>query len=111
MHNEMEMGHVARMTDNRWTMGTTEWQPRIGTRSRGRQKTRWRDDIVKLDKDDKGKSIMEEYDRGLHPAVGGRRLGTRYKVQGTRYNKVQGTSYKVQGTSYKVDRRQDGGTI
>ena len=30
---------------------------------------------MKLEKDDKGKSIMEEYDRWLHPAVDGRRLG------------------------------------
>ena len=41
-------GHVARMTDNRWTIRTTEWQPRSGKRSRGRPRKRWRDDILKL---------------------------------------------------------------
>ena len=39
-------GHVARMTDNRWTQRVTDWRPRIGKRSRGRQTRRWRDDIV-----------------------------------------------------------------
>ena len=38
-------GHVARMTDNRWTSRTTFWTPRGYTRNRGRQKTRWRDDL------------------------------------------------------------------
>ncbi|GFN77097.1 protein sidekick-1 [Plakobranchus ocellatus] len=40
-------GHVARFKDNRWTLRVTEWQPRNGKRSRGRQARRWRDDIVK----------------------------------------------------------------
>ena len=40
-------GHVARMQDNRWTNVITSWYPRDGTRKRGRQETRWRDDIVK----------------------------------------------------------------
>ena len=34
-------GHVARMEHNRWAMATTIWDPRIGKRSVGRQKTRW----------------------------------------------------------------------
>ena len=38
-------GHVARMTDNRWTSRTTFWTPRGYARNRGRQKTRWRDDL------------------------------------------------------------------
>lgn len=39
-------GHVARMTDNRWTKRLTEWVPRDrGKRSRGRQRVRWRDEI------------------------------------------------------------------
>ena len=38
-------GHVARMSDNRWTTRCTEWQVRDGKRSRGRPKRRWRDDI------------------------------------------------------------------
>ena len=39
-------GHVARMRDNRWTKRLMDWQPRIGKRRRGRQKTRWRDDLT-----------------------------------------------------------------
>ena len=31
-------GHIARMTDNRWTSLTTSWKPRGYTRNRGRQK-------------------------------------------------------------------------
>ena len=40
-------GHIARLKDNRWTLRTTEWRPRNGRRTRGRQQMRWRDDIVK----------------------------------------------------------------
>ena len=40
-------GHVARMQENRWINVITSWYPRDGTRKRGRQETRWRDDIVK----------------------------------------------------------------
>ena len=40
-------GHVARMQDNIWTSVISSWYPRDGTRKRGRQETRWRDDIVK----------------------------------------------------------------
>lgn len=43
-------GHVARRFDNRWTTKVTVWTPIGYTRSRGRPKTRWRDDIEKLDK-------------------------------------------------------------
>ncbi len=35
-------------TDNRWTTKVTEWQPRNCKRSQGRQKSRWRDEIVAL---------------------------------------------------------------
>ena len=35
-------GHVARLTDNRWTIKTTEWTPR----KPGRPKSGWRDDLV-----------------------------------------------------------------
>ena len=38
-------GHVMRRTDNRWTKRITEWIPREGTRNRGKQRTRWRDEI------------------------------------------------------------------
>ena len=40
-------GHVA-LNDNRWTKRITDWQPRYGKRSRGRQVKRWRDDIVQM---------------------------------------------------------------
>ena len=33
-------GHIARMKDNRWTKGCTEWQPKRGKRSRGRSSRR-----------------------------------------------------------------------
>ena len=39
-------GHIARLKDNRWTKRCTEWQPRRGKRSRGRQSRRWQDDIT-----------------------------------------------------------------
>ena len=38
-------GHIARMTDNRWTTRATVWTPRGYKRNRGRPKTRWRDDL------------------------------------------------------------------
>ena len=41
-------GHVARLNDNRWTKRITDWQPKYGKRSRGRQAKRWRDDIVQM---------------------------------------------------------------
>ncbi|GFR69251.1 endonuclease-reverse transcriptase [Elysia marginata] len=40
-------GHVARLQDSRWTLRVTEWQPRNGKKSKGRQARRWRDDIVR----------------------------------------------------------------
>lgn len=40
-------GHLARMSDNRWTKRTTEWTPRDGTRRVGRQVKRWRDELHK----------------------------------------------------------------
>lgn len=41
-------GHVIRTSDDKWTKNTTEWIPREGHRKRGRQCTRWRDDLEKL---------------------------------------------------------------
>ena len=41
-------GHVARTNDNRWTQRVTEWQPREGRKTRGRQRRRWRADLVQL---------------------------------------------------------------
>ena len=35
------------MKENSWTKRCTEWQPRRGERSRGRQSRRWQDDIAK----------------------------------------------------------------
>ena len=43
-------GHVARMTDNRWTSRLTTWIPRDRIRNSGRQNIRWRDDIGKFRK-------------------------------------------------------------
>ena len=39
-------GHLGRITDERWSKLTTEWQPLYGTRKRGRPRARWRDEIV-----------------------------------------------------------------
>ena len=36
----------ARMTDNRWTIRSTEWKPRDGRRIVGRSPKRWMDDIA-----------------------------------------------------------------
>ena len=41
-------GHVMRRMDNRWTIRVTEWIPREGKRSRGRQKVRWDDEVRKF---------------------------------------------------------------
>lgn len=41
-------GHVARMTDGRWTKRLLEWRPRADTRNRGRPPTRWTDDIRRM---------------------------------------------------------------
>jgi len=38
-------GHLSRMAKDKWSRRTTEWTPRIGRRSRGRPRRRWRDDI------------------------------------------------------------------
>ena len=38
-------GHVARMTDSRWTEVVTFWTPYGQRRRRGRQRIRWRDDL------------------------------------------------------------------
>ena len=41
-------GHLARLTDNRWTYKLTFWTPYGGKRNPGSQKIRWRDDLKKL---------------------------------------------------------------
>ncbi len=38
-------GHVMRRRDNRWATRVTEWQPRNGRGSQGRQRVRWRYEI------------------------------------------------------------------
>lgn len=40
-------GHLARLTDNRWTIKTTSWLGPLGYRKRGRPIARWADDVVK----------------------------------------------------------------
>lgn len=41
-------GHVARLSDNRWTRKTTQWTGPLGQRRRGRPNARWADDIIKV---------------------------------------------------------------
>ncbi|GFS12623.1 xanthine dehydrogenase/oxidase [Elysia marginata] len=50
------------MSDNRWTKRATEWQPRIGKRSRGRQPLRWSDSIAKAGCDSQGKLVGVKVD-------------------------------------------------
>jgi hypothetical protein len=40
-------GHIARVTDNRWTKAITEWIPLDGKRKQARPKLRWDDEIRK----------------------------------------------------------------
>ncbi|CAH2088608.1 unnamed protein product [Euphydryas editha] len=48
-------GHIARLTDNRWTTRVTAWKGPSGNRKRGRPTARWSDDIVQT----AGKRWME----------------------------------------------------
>lgn len=41
-------GHVARLTDGRWTIKTTLWEGPQGKRRRGRPLTRWEDEIKRI---------------------------------------------------------------
>ncbi|GBP38812.1 Putative uncharacterized transposon-derived protein F52C9.6 [Eumeta japonica] len=41
-------GHVARLSDNRWTRKTTQWTGPLGQRRRGRPNAHWADDIIKV---------------------------------------------------------------
>lgn len=41
-------GHVARLTDERWTRRLLEWRPRADRRGRGRPPTRWTDDLKRI---------------------------------------------------------------
>ncbi|GBP85893.1 Putative uncharacterized transposon-derived protein F52C9.6 [Eumeta japonica] len=43
-------GHMTRGSRIKWTKILTEWQPRDGTRKRGRQAKRWMDDMRKIGK-------------------------------------------------------------
>ena len=38
-------GHVARMTDDRWTVRVWIWNPSNGRRNQGHPKKRWQDDL------------------------------------------------------------------
>jgi len=40
-------GHIARLSDKRWTIRALEWTPRNCTRKQGRPKTRWRDNLTR----------------------------------------------------------------
>ncbi|CAG4949079.1 unnamed protein product [Colias eurytheme] len=42
------VGHMIRNNKGKWTKDVTEWYPRDGKRKKGRQKTRWEDDIRKV---------------------------------------------------------------
>ncbi|GFS14726.1 endonuclease-reverse transcriptase [Elysia marginata] len=77
-------GHVARLQDNRWTLRVTEWQPRNGKRSRGRQARRWRDDIVRTmgntwTREAGRQRRVETWCGGPYPAVDGRSLKIKIK--------------------------------
>ncbi|KAJ8705403.1 hypothetical protein PYW07_011230 [Mythimna separata] len=48
-------GHIARLSDNRWTARITSWRGPSGTRKRGRPAARWSDDIIQV----AGKQWME----------------------------------------------------
>ena len=41
-------GHLARREDDRWSKIITEWCPISMKRKRGRQNTRWSDDIAEM---------------------------------------------------------------
>ncbi|CAG9837260.1 unnamed protein product [Diabrotica balteata] len=43
-------GHIARMTDGRWTKRLLEWRPRENKRNVGRPPTRWTDDLRRINK-------------------------------------------------------------
>lgn len=40
-------GHIARLTDGRWTKEILNWRPYIGRRKQGRPPRRWTDDLIK----------------------------------------------------------------
>ena len=66
-------GHVQRTNDNRWTKRVTEWIPRDQKRSRGRQKTRWRDEMNRFSRSWRQLAhnrAMGKNEEGLYPAVG-----------------------------------------
>lgn len=39
-------GHIARLIDGRWTKILTKWVPKWGVRKVGRQKMRWKEEIM-----------------------------------------------------------------
>jgi hypothetical protein len=63
-------GHIVRRTDGRWGEKVLEWRPCTGRRSVGRPPTRWTDDLGKsLDESSTGPIVVENFGRGLYPAV------------------------------------------
>lgn len=40
-------GHTSRMDNHRWALKLTKWTPYDNKKSRGRKKTRWRDELRK----------------------------------------------------------------
>ena len=49
-------GHIARLTDDHWTLRSTEWQPSTNKKRRGRQRCRWRDELTSY----RGAAWMQE---------------------------------------------------
>jgi hypothetical protein len=41
------VGHISRITDNRWGKRVLEWRPRLGRFSVGRPQARWSDDLCR----------------------------------------------------------------
>ena len=87
-------GHVARMSDNRWTVRCTEWQVRHGRRSRGRPRRRWQDDIRQWQgatwtRKAKDRDLWRDPSGGLLPTMEGRSLSmkVRYSIRCIRCSK------------------------
>ena len=87
-------GHVVRQRDGCRTKEVTDWYPRGGRRRRGRQKTRWMDDIASLAGNNwisaaQERAQMETSCGDLHPSVDRQRLKKKEEVQAVRQMIVQ----------------------
>ncbi|CAH2236301.1 jg7064 [Pararge aegeria aegeria] len=64
-------GHIARLTDDRWTKKVTTWTGPKGKRKRGRPKSKWSDDNCRIAGTDWVKKaetrILESSGGGLYP--------------------------------------------